>query len=76
MSECFVYSKNWCGAYCRLGVVSGPATRRECEAFIDRLARAGRPTHFLFVSSLEYDAAFHRYMPEEWADYCRHRRNA
>lgn len=37
-------------------------TRYECEKYVRTLAKHGRPTHFLFVSSLDMDAAERRYL--------------
>ena len=36
-------------------------SRYQCEKFIRDAARAGRPTHFMFVSKLDYEAATRRY---------------
>lgn len=37
-------------------------TRHECDKFVETRRRNNRPTHFLFISSLDIDAATRRHL--------------
>lgn len=54
-----VYSH--CMGHCRYLRTEFTGSRYQCEKFIRDAARQGRPTHFMFVSKLDYEAATRRY---------------
>lgn len=56
----YVYAK--CAAHSLYLQIEFSGTRGQCERFIRGRARAGRPTHFLFVSTLDIVKATRRYL--------------
>ena len=50
-----------CFGNCRYLKTVFTGSRYQCGKFIRDAARAGRPTHFMFVSKLDYEAATRRY---------------
>lgn len=62
MTTCFVYSV--CNTGHKLVLrVDKEGTREECNAYIANRVRQNLPTHFLHVSSLNFEAAQRRYLP-------------
>jgi len=56
----YVYSK--CFAHEVYLQIECAGTRYACERFIRLRVRAGRPTHFLFISKLDIVRATRRYL--------------
>ena len=54
----YVYSRNFNGG---ISECFAGATRWACEKYLRNLRRAGRPTHFYVVSTLNRDRALRRY---------------
>lgn len=56
-----VYAKCFGGRDCYLQVMF-EGNRYQCQRYVRERARNGSPTHFLFISSLDLDAASRRYL--------------
>jgi hypothetical protein len=60
---CRVYSICFGGGKANYLRVEKEGTRAECDAFIRGRTRANLPTHYMHISSLDFQAAEKKFLP-------------